>query len=62
MDLECSICGVLANVANNGAGEDVDDRVEWPNASVRADGLFFTVNCPNYGIREQRISFRNNVD
>jgi hypothetical protein len=37
-------------------------RIEWPKAAVRSDGLYFAVNCPECGEREQRMAKHGDTD
>jgi hypothetical protein len=31
-------------------------RVEWPAATVKADGVYFRIRCPECGEREQCLA------
>jgi hypothetical protein len=35
------------------------ERIEWPKATVRNDGIYFAINCPQCGQREQRMARPN---
>lgn len=49
----CEICGEKAEILQNAHVDPSGKRIEWPKAVVKPDGLYFAVNCPGCGEREQ---------
>jgi hypothetical protein len=37
-------------------------RIEWPKATVKPDGIYFTIRCPNCGEREQCVARQGDAD
>ena len=33
--------------------------IQWPKATVKDDGIYFAINCPNCGEREQLMATPN---
>ena len=58
----CEICGGKAEIMQNTHVDPSGKRIEWPKAAVRSDGLYFAVNCPECGEREQRMAKHGDTD
>ena len=56
--IPCEVCGQLCAVAQNVHIDPSGKRLEWPKASVKPDGIYFTIDCPTCGERQQRIAKR----
>jgi ribosomal protein S27E len=56
--LKCEVCGQLAEIVNNVHVDAAGKRVEWPKVTVQPDGIYFTINCPACGERQQRAATR----
>jgi hypothetical protein len=54
--LKCDACGAVAPVAMNYHEDASGNRIEWPKASMKADGLYFAIHCPECGEREQLLA------
>ena len=52
----CDVCGQSARILKNTHVDATGNRVEWPRASVKADGIYFAINCPECGEREQCLA------
>jgi hypothetical protein len=49
----CEICQQEAEMVKNvHIGAD-GNSLEWPKATVKSDGIYFTIACPVCGEREQ---------
>jgi ribosomal protein S27E len=56
LKVPCEICGADAPVQMlTHTGSD-GGRVEWPKAVVRPDGIYFAIDCPTCGEREQCVA------
>jgi hypothetical protein len=52
----CALCGSQATVEMN-AHKAADGKViEWPKATVRDGGMYFSIACPKCGAREQLMA------
>jgi hypothetical protein len=52
----CDQCGAQATMqVNVHTGAD-GNRVEWPKAAVRPDGVYFALSCPQCGDRDQLMA------
>jgi DNA-directed RNA polymerase subunit RPC12/RpoP len=56
ISLKCDECGATAEIAMNSHEDAAGKRIEWPKASMKSDGLYFAINCPNCGEREQFLT------
>ena len=56
LQVTCEICDEKADVVHNVHVDASGTRLEWPKASVKSDGIYFTLNCPTCGEREQCLS------
>jgi len=61
LKLPCEQCGSEATVDMKSHTDAAGKRIEWPNATVKADGIYFSVNCPNCGTREQLMAERSDT-
>ncbi len=59
ISLKCDVCGAVAKVAMNSHEDASGKRIEWPKASMKSDGLYFAISCPNCGEREQFLARSN---
>jgi uncharacterized Zn finger protein len=62
IQLQCDACGQMSECATNFHVDQLGKRIEWPKATVNADGIYFTIRCPNCGEREQRLSQQADID
>lgn len=58
----CDICGEQAELLQNSHVDPAGKRIEWPRAAVRSGGLYFAVNCPECGEREQCMAKASDTD
>ena len=47
--VSCEVCGIDADVVMNGHVNADGNRIEWPKAAVKADGIYFMIACPRCG-------------
>jgi uncharacterized Zn finger protein len=59
--VRCDVCGKDAEIAHNVHVDADGKRLEWPKAIVKSDGLYFTLNCPNCGEREQLMAKKDDT-
>jgi hypothetical protein len=52
----CELCSSQANVEMCAHTDASGQRIEWPKATVNPDGLYFTIDCPNCGKRDQLMA------
>jgi ribosomal protein S27E len=57
--LACEVCGATATVLTNKIQLSDGKQVETPKANVKPDGIYFTINCPKCGEREQCMARPN---
>jgi transcription elongation factor Elf1 len=53
--VSCEKCGSEAAVVSDAHIDAEGKRIEWPKATVNADGMYFTIACKTCGQREQCI-------
>jgi transcription elongation factor Elf1 len=53
IQINCDRCGSSAEVMMNGHVNADGQKIEWPKATVKADGIYFTIHCPQCGQQEQ---------
>ena len=58
----CELCGEKADILQNSHVDPAGKRIEWPKATVRSDGLYFAVHCPECGEREQCMAKPGDTD
>jgi len=51
----CEICHAMADIMQNEQMDESGKVITWPKAANKADGIYFTINCPTCGEREQRL-------
>lgn len=56
--VSCEVCGETSDVFQNEHVDPAGKRLQWPKASVKADGIYFAINCPKCGERYQLITKR----
>ncbi len=56
--IPCEICQQSSPVAQNSHTDPRGKTIEWPKAAVKPDGIYFTINCPTCGERQQRVADR----
>jgi hypothetical protein len=49
----CEICHRMSEIVYNELIDDSGKRIEWPKVANKLDGIYYTVNCSNCGVREQ---------
>jgi hypothetical protein len=59
--IACELCGTTAEVMMDGHVNQQGERIEWPKATVKSDGIYFAINCPQCGQREQCMARPNDV-
>jgi hypothetical protein len=62
VSVACEVCGSPANMVMLAHMGAEGNRVEWPKAAVKADGIYFTIACPNCGEREQCVARHGDTD
>jgi hypothetical protein len=60
--LICDCCGCTAKLVLNVVVGNDGKRIEWPKAAVKDGAIFFSVDCPHCGLREQCVVMPDNVD
>jgi len=61
--LKCDACGSMATIIPATLHIDAKGRrIETPRASVKADGIYFAINCPQCGEREQCLARSHDSD
>lgn len=55
IEVACDVCGQQSELAKNSYIDASGCRVEWPKATVKPDGIYFAIRCPNCGDRDQRL-------
>lgn len=58
----CEICGEKAAIMQNVHVDPIGRRIEWPKAAVKSGGLYFAVDCPECGEREQCMAKPGDTD
>lgn len=53
IQVACEVCGQQSEIVKNRHVDATGKRVEWPKATVKPDGIYFAIACPNCGEREQ---------
>ena len=56
IQVTCDVWGQGARVLKNSHVDASGKRLEWPRANVRPDGIYFAIDCPNCGEREQCLA------
>ena len=56
IQLTCELCGSQATLDVNSHTDASGKRIEWPKAVLKPGGIFFVVNCPQCGSREQLMA------
>jgi ribosomal protein S27E len=62
IQVTCDVCGEKAAILKNVHVDAAGKRVEWPKAAVRPEGLYFALNCPECGEREQLVARQSDAD
>jgi Fe-S-cluster-containing hydrogenase component 2 len=52
----CDACGSNAAVVMTAHETENGNRIEWPKAVTKSDGIYFAIDCPKCGQREQRMA------
>ena len=52
----CEVCGHNAELVKHVHVDATGKRLEWPKATVKPDGIYFAISCPNCGEREQCLA------
>ena len=60
--VHCELCGTECEIVQNVRVNPDGTSVEWPKAVVRADGLYFAINCPNCGEHEQCMAKKGDTE
>ena len=56
LQVTCEICNQKASIVQNVHIDATGKRLEWPKATVKSDGIYFAIDCPECGEREQCMS------
>ncbi len=59
LNISCKICDSEATAVMSQYVDAVGMPIEWPKATVKDDGIYFVINCPNCGEREQLMATPN---
>jgi endogenous inhibitor of DNA gyrase (YacG/DUF329 family) len=62
IEVACEVCGQPSPLVKNSYVDATGRRVEWPKATVKSDGIYFTIHCPNCGERDQRMVRPDDTD
>lgn len=62
LQVVCEVCGDKSDVVKNVHVDAAGKRLEWPRASAKPDGIYFTISCPNCGEREQCLARPGDAD
>jgi myo-inositol catabolism protein IolC len=54
--LPCELCGSQAMVAMHSHTDATGKAIEWPKATVKEDGIYFSIDCPQCGNRDQLMA------
>jgi hypothetical protein len=54
--VSCELCGSQATVEVCSYTDSTGKRIEWPKATVRSNGIYFAVSCPQCGVRDQLMA------
>jgi endogenous inhibitor of DNA gyrase (YacG/DUF329 family) len=57
----CNDCGSTVTVEMMSYTDAAGQRIEWPKAIVKSDGIYFSVNCPQCGQRDQLMADRSDT-
>lgn len=62
LKIACETCNSEASVIMAGHADGTGKRIEWPKAAVKSDGIYFSIDCPLCGLREQCVAKPCDVD
>jgi hypothetical protein len=52
----CELCGSEATVEMHSHVDAAGKRLEWPKATTKPGGIYFSINCPQCGVRDQLMA------
>ena len=56
LNISCKACGSEATAVMSQYIDAVGMLIQWPKSFVKDDGIYFAINCPNCGEREQLMA------
>jgi hypothetical protein len=56
INIQCEICGSQADAIMSHYVDAQGNPIKWPKATVKEDGIYFVIDCPNCGERDQRMA------
>jgi hypothetical protein len=62
LKIMCERCSSEAVAVMHQYVDPTGERIEWPKAEVKSDGIYFSIDCPQCGIREQCMAKPSDAD
>lgn len=62
LKIVCESCNSEAGAVMDGYVDATGKRIEWPKAAVKSDGIYFSIDCPQCGIRDQCMAKPSDTD
>ena len=56
IEVPCEVCGEQAKMLKYLHVDAAGKKLEWPKATVKPDGIYFAISCPQCGEREQCLA------
>jgi ribosomal protein S27E len=56
--IPCEVCGQASPIAQNTHVDPLGKTIQWPKAAVKPEGVYFTIDCPKCGERQQLVQAR----